>query len=91
MLSYFNELESHFVQLIPDYWEHETLSADHQTGITKTMLNATDITFVVIFVLEAVTLFLFYKNIVFPAQAEYSYFSADFRLKYSCNILNYSL
>ena len=27
------------------------------------------------------TLFLFYKNIVFPAQAEYSYFSADFRLK----------
>ena len=26
------------------------------------------------------TLFL-YKNIVFPAQAEYSYFSADFRLK----------
>ena len=27
------------------------------------------------------TLFLFYKNTVFPAQAEYSYFSADFRLK----------
>ena len=26
-------------------------------------------------------LFFFYKNIVFPAQAEYSYFSADFRLK----------
>ena len=26
------------------------------------------------------TLF-FYKNIVFPAQAEYSYFSTDFRLK----------
>ena len=26
------------------------------------------------------TLFL-YKNIVFPAQAEYSYFSVDFRLK----------
>ena len=25
--------------------------------------------------------FFFYKNIVFPAQAEYSYFSADFRLK----------
>ena len=24
---------------------------------------------------------LFYKNVVFPAQAEYSYFSADFRLK----------
>ena len=23
--------------------------------------------------------FLFYKNVVFPAQAEYSYFSADFR------------
>ena len=23
----------------------------------------------------------FYKNAVFPAQAEYSYFSADFRLK----------
>ena len=22
-----------------------------------------------------------YKNVVFPAQAEYSYFSADFRLK----------
>ena len=25
--------------------------------------------------------FLFYKNVVFPAQAEYSYFSADFWLK----------
>ena len=24
---------------------------------------------------------LFYKNVVFPAQAEYSYFSTDFRLK----------
>ena len=29
------------------------------------------------------TLF-FYKNIVFPAQAEYSYFSSDFRLKIFC-------
>ena len=27
------------------------------------------------------TLFSFLKNVVFPAQAEYSYFSADFRLK----------
>ena len=27
------------------------------------------------------TLCFFYKNVVFPAQAEYSYFSADFRLK----------
>ena len=27
------------------------------------------------------TLFFFYKNFVFPTQAEYSYFSADFRLK----------
>ena len=26
-------------------------------------------------------LFFLYKNVVFPAQAEYSYFSADFRLK----------
>ena len=26
-------------------------------------------------------LFSFYKNDVFPAQAEYSYFSADFGLK----------
>ena len=25
--------------------------------------------------------FFFYKNVVFAAQAEYSYFSADFRLK----------
>ena len=24
---------------------------------------------------------LFYRNVVFPAQAEYSFFSADFRLK----------
>ena len=31
--------------------------------------------------------FLFYKNLVFPAQAEYSYFSADFWLKHSCIIL----
>ena len=30
--------------------------------------------------LNSFTLF-FYKNVVFPAQAEYSYFSADFRLK----------
>ena len=29
---------------------------------------------------EKYTLFL-YKNVVFPTQAEYSYFSADFRLK----------
>ena len=27
------------------------------------------------------TLFFFNKNVVFPAQAEYSYFSADFRLR----------
>ena len=27
------------------------------------------------------TLFFLNKNVVFPAQAEYSYFSADFRLK----------
>ena len=27
------------------------------------------------------TPFFFYKNVGFPAQAEYSYFSADFRLK----------
>ena len=27
------------------------------------------------------TLFFLYKNVVFPAQAEYSYFFADFRLK----------
>ena len=27
------------------------------------------------------TLFIFYKNVVFPAQAESSYFSADFGLK----------
>ena len=27
------------------------------------------------------TLFFFNKNVVFPAQAEYSYSSADFRLK----------
>ena len=27
------------------------------------------------------TLFLLYKNVVFPAQAKCSYFSADFRLK----------
>ena len=32
--------------------------------------------------------FLFYKNLVFSAQAEYSYFSADFWLKHSCIILN---
>ena len=25
------------------------------------------------------TLFSFYKNVVFPAQVEYSYFSADFK------------
>ena len=30
---------------------------------------------------EPHTLFFIYKNVVFPAQAEYSYFSADFRLK----------
>ena len=31
-------------------------------------------------VISSYSLF-FYKNVVFPAQAEYSYFSADFRLK----------
>ena len=29
-------------------------------------------------------MFCFNKNNVFPAEAEYYYFSADFRLKYSC-------
>ena len=34
----------------------------------------------------------FYKNVVFPAQADYSYFSADFRLKIFLSIfLDYSL
>ena len=28
-----------------------------------------------------------YRNVVFLGQAEYSYFSADFSLKYSCTIL----
>ena len=32
------------------------------------------------FKLSEYTLF-FYKNVVFPAQAGYSYFSTDFRLK----------
>ena len=32
-------------------------------------------------VCQLVTYTLFYKNIVFPAQAEYSYFSANVRLK----------
>ena len=31
--------------------------------------------------MEVTTLFFFNKNVVFPSQAEYSYFSADFRLK----------
>ena len=30
---------------------------------------------------EVYTLFFLYKNVVFPAEAEYSYFCADFRLK----------
>ena len=30
---------------------------------------------------ETLHSFFFYKNVVFPGQAEYSYFSADFRLK----------
>ena len=33
-----------------------------------------------VFIIETRTLFFIYEN-VFPAQAEYSYFSADFRLK----------
>ena len=33
-----------------------------------------------IIIIIIITLF-FYKNVVSPAQAEYSYFSADFRLK----------
>ena len=31
--------------------------------------------------IQASTLFFLYKNVVFSAQAEYSYFFADFRLK----------
>ena len=37
---------------------------------------------------------LFYKNVVFPAQAEYSYFTADFRLKiflYYSKIIAYDI
>ena len=30
---------------------------------------------------QLATLFFFYKNVVFPAHPEYSYFSADFKLK----------
>ena len=41
------------------------------------------------------TLFFFiYKNVVFPAQADYSYFSADFRLKiflYYSQIIAYDI
>ena len=37
------------------------------------------------------TLFRFYENIVFPAQAEYSHFLPILGCKHSCNILNYSL
>ena len=37
------------------------------------------------------TLFLFYKNVVFPAQVEYSYFSADLDGKYSCSIFKLKL
>ena len=39
------------------------------------------------------TLF-FYKNVAFPSQAEYSYFSADFRLKiflYYSEIIAYDI
>ena len=40
---------------------------------------------------ENTLLFLFYKNIVFPAQDEYSYFSAYFRLKiFLCIFLDYT-
>ena len=38
--------------------------------------------------------FFFYKNVVSPAQAEYSYFSADFRLKiflYYSSIIAYDI
>ena len=31
------------------------------------------------------TLFIFYKNVVFPAQAEYLYLSADFRMYWGIN------
>ena len=31
------------------------------------------------------TLFIFYKSVVFPAQAEYPYFSADFRMYWGFN------
>ena len=31
--------------------------------------------------LDSTYTFFFYKNVVFPAQAEYSYFSVDFRLR----------
>ena len=43
---------------------------------------------------QAHTLFFVYKNVVFPAQAEYFYFSADFRLKiflYYSQIIAYEI
>ena len=43
----------------------------HLTSVTSVLLSRYVCSY---------TLF-FYKNVVFPAQAEYSYFSADFRLK----------
>ena len=33
------------------------------------------------FIESSTLFFVVYKNVVFPTQAEYSYFSADFRLK----------
>ena len=44
-------------------------------------LNLSGLTFNTAGLLLRLGATLFYKNVVFPAQAEYSYFSADFRLE----------
>ena len=51
-------------------------------GVTlKLKFSKADYSFLIIRGGQTLALFFLYKNVVFPAQAEYCYFSADFRLK----------
>ena len=63
-----------FIPTLPDLsCESKRISRYH---LSRPKLNT--LSFAVV---SLITLFFLYKNVVFPAQAEYSYFSADFRLK----------
>ena len=75
---YGNAIQMKFCQVLINI---EMTSADESVLRNKPTLILYVVTEKVWRYLTQITLFIFNKNVVFLARAEYSYFSADFRLK----------